>query len=63
MSIGNFGQFLLGIPDRNLVVVHRVAVPDELAIARNNGADVAVEGVNHREFAQVAQLILRSDWA
>jgi CubicO group peptidase (beta-lactamase class C family) len=63
MSIGNFGQFLLGIPDRNLVVVHRVAVPDELAIARNNGADIAIEGVTHREFAQIAQLILRSDWA
>jgi CubicO group peptidase (beta-lactamase class C family) len=63
MAIGNFGQFLLGIPARNLVVVHRVAVPDELAIARNDGADVAIEGVNHREFAQIVQLILRSDWA
>ena len=63
MSIGNFGQFLLGIPDRDLVVVHRVAIPDELAIARNNGADVAIEGVNHRQFAHIGQLILRSDWA
>jgi CubicO group peptidase (beta-lactamase class C family) len=63
MSIGNFGQFLLGIPDRNLVVVHRVAVPDELVIARNEGADITVEGVTHRQFAQLGQLILRSDWA
>ena len=63
MSIGNFGQFLLGIPDRDLVVVHRVAISDELAIARNNGADVAIEGVNHRQVAHIGQLILRSDWA
>jgi CubicO group peptidase (beta-lactamase class C family) len=63
MAIGNFGQFLLGVPDRNLVVVHRVAVPDELVIARNNGADVAIEGVTHREFARIGQLILRSGWA
>src|SRR4051794_19834537 len=26
MAIGNFGQYPLEIPDRNLVVVHRVAV-------------------------------------
>lgn len=67
MAIGNFGQFLLGVPDRNLVVVHRVAIPDDLAIAHNTGTDVAVavavEGVTHREFAQIGQLILRSDWA
>ncbi|GAA5199825.1 serine hydrolase [Rugosimonospora acidiphila] len=64
MSIGNFGQFLLGVPERDLVVVHRVAVPDELAIARNNaGADVAIQGVTHSEFARIGQLILRSDWA
>jgi hypothetical protein len=63
MAIGNFGQFLLGIPDRNLVVVHRVAVPDALVIARNTGADVAIEGVSHREFRHIGQLILRSDWA
>jgi CubicO group peptidase (beta-lactamase class C family) len=63
MAIGNFGQFLLGIPDRDLVVAHRVAVPDELAIARNDGADVAIEGVTRREFAQIGQLIVRSDWA
>jgi CubicO group peptidase (beta-lactamase class C family) len=63
MSIGNFGQFLLGIPDRDLVVVHRVAIPDELAIARNAGADVVIEGVTHRQFAHIGQLVLRSDWA
>jgi CubicO group peptidase (beta-lactamase class C family) len=63
MAIGNFGQYLLGVPDRNLVVVHRVAVPDELVIARNTGADVAIEGVSYREFRHIGQLILRSDWA
>ena len=63
LSIGNFGQYLLGIPDRDLVVVHRVAVPDELAVARNAGADVAVEGVSRQEFAHIGQLILRSEWA
>jgi CubicO group peptidase (beta-lactamase class C family) len=63
LSIGNFGQFLLGIPHRNLVVVHRVAIPDELAIARNAGADVAIPGVSRSAFAHLGQLILRSDWA
>lgn len=63
MSIGNFGQFLLGVPDRDLVVVHRVAVPDELAIARNAGADVTIQGLTRTEFTQIGRLILRSDWA
>ncbi|HEX5116535.1 MAG TPA: serine hydrolase [Pseudonocardiaceae bacterium] len=63
LSIGNYGQFLLGVPDRGLLVVHRVAIPDELVIARYAGADVAIHGVTHREFAQIGQLILRSDWA
>lgn len=63
MSIGNFGQFLLGVPDRNLVVVHRVAVPEELAIARNAGADVAIQGLTRSQFTEVGQLIMRSDWA
>jgi len=64
MSIGNFGQFPLGIPARNLVVVHRVAVPDALAIARDNdGADVTIKGVSRREFTHIGQLILRSAWA
>ena len=63
LSIGNFGQFLFGIPQRDLVVVHRVAVPDELAIARNAGADVAIKGVTRGEFAHIGQLILQSDWA
>ena len=63
MSIGNFGQYLLAVPGRDLVVVHRVAVPDELAIARNAGADVTVQGVTPAEFARIGQLILRSDWS
>jgi CubicO group peptidase (beta-lactamase class C family) len=63
LSIGNFGQFLLGIPHRDLVVVHRVAIPDELAIARNAGADIAIQGVTRSEFAHIGQLILQCDWA
>jgi len=34
---GHFGQYIVCLPALDLVVVHRRAVPDEYAIARNNG--------------------------
>ncbi len=35
---GNYGQFIIGLPALDMVVVHRRAVTDEFAIARNVGA-------------------------
>lgn len=34
---GNFGQFVLCLPAIDTVIVHRRAVTDEFAIARNQG--------------------------
>lgn len=37
VAAGHFGQFMLGMPALDLVFVNRRAIPDDLAIARNNG--------------------------
>jgi CubicO group peptidase (beta-lactamase class C family) len=37
LAVGNHGQFLLGLPAIDTVVVHRRALPDEFAIAINTG--------------------------
>jgi CubicO group peptidase (beta-lactamase class C family) len=38
VAAGHFGQFILGMPALDMVFVNRRAVPDDLAIARNNGS-------------------------
>ncbi|MDR7126434.1 serine hydrolase [Pseudotabrizicola sp. 4114] len=37
VAAGHFGQFILGLPMLDMVVVNRRAISDEMAIARNNG--------------------------
>jgi hypothetical protein len=37
LAAGNFGQFILGLPAIETVIVHRRALTDEFAIARNLG--------------------------
>jgi CubicO group peptidase (beta-lactamase class C family) len=37
LAYGNYGQFILGLPAMETVIVHRRAVTDEFAIARNMG--------------------------
>jgi hypothetical protein len=39
--MGNYGQYIICLPALDLVVVHRRAVTDEFAIARNVGRTAA----------------------
>lgn len=39
LAAGNYGQYILGIPALDMVIVHRRAVSDEFAINRNLGID------------------------
>jgi CubicO group peptidase (beta-lactamase class C family) len=58
LAAGAFGQYLLVLPEEGLVIVHRVAVPDEVAIARNNeGGAGEARGLVVREFGQLVRLI------
>ncbi|PYB71807.1 serine hydrolase domain-containing protein [Rhizobium wuzhouense] len=38
VAAGHFGQFILGMPALDMVFVNRRAIPDDLAIARNDGS-------------------------
>ncbi|WP_395541267.1 serine hydrolase domain-containing protein [Neotabrizicola sp. sgz301269] len=38
VAAGHFGQFMLGMPAIDMVFVNRRAIPDEMAVARNNGS-------------------------
>lgn len=58
MAVGHFGQYILGLPEIDMVIVHRRAVPDEMAIARNAGrfrGDVA--SVDIPVFLNMARVI------
>jgi len=37
LAVGNHGQFILGLPAIDTVVVHKRALPEEFAIAINTG--------------------------
>jgi CubicO group peptidase (beta-lactamase class C family) len=41
LAFGNYGQFILGLPTLDTVIVHRRAVSDDFAIARNLGRDLS----------------------
>lgn len=61
LAAGNFGQFLFGLPSRQLVVVHRRAVPDEFAVTRNQtlGANgTGIDGVDVRQFLGLVRTLL-----
>jgi CubicO group peptidase (beta-lactamase class C family) len=58
LAAGAFGQYLAVLPKEGLVIVHRVAVPDEVAIARNNeGGEGEDQGLVVREFGQLVRLV------
>jgi CubicO group peptidase (beta-lactamase class C family) len=58
LAAGALGQYLGVLPAEGLVIVHRVAVPDEVAIARNNeGGAGEGRGLVVREFGQLVRLI------
>jgi CubicO group peptidase (beta-lactamase class C family) len=61
MANGNYGQYILGLPALELVIVHRRAVTDEFAIARNLGesnASPAGGGVSADDFLRIADQIV-----
>ena len=58
LAAGAFGQYLGVLPAEGLVIVHRVAIADEVAIARNNeGGTGETQGLVVREFGQLVRLI------
>ena len=64
LAAGNFGQYLLGVPALDLVLVHRWTVPDEVVIEQNQGAaepaGPSADGVSVRQFLQVARAVIRA---
>jgi CubicO group peptidase (beta-lactamase class C family) len=59
LAAGNYGQFILGLPQIDMVIVHRVAVTDEFAVARNLGTDhSSVKGVSQVEFLKIADAVV-----
>ena len=59
LAAGNYGQFILGLPQIDMVIVHRVAVPDTFAMARNLGTDRSShKGVSAIEFLKIADAVL-----
>lgn len=59
LANGHFGQFILCLPALDMVIVHRRAVPDELAIARNVGKTQAnVPSVKVGPFLKIADAIV-----
>jgi CubicO group peptidase (beta-lactamase class C family) len=60
LAIGNWGQYLLGIPP-NTVVVHQRAVPDDLVVARADGSAPAgpVGAVTPRQFMGLVRTALK----
>lgn len=62
LANGHFGQFILGLPALDMVIVHRRAVPDEAAIARNLGkTNAAVPAVSATEFLKVADMVVAAN--
>lgn len=60
LAAGNFGQYLLGVPELDLVIVHRHAVPEEAVIARSQSLDpgLPTEGVTPRQFMALVRSVL-----
>jgi len=60
LASGNFGQYILGLPALDMVVVHKRAVTDEFALARNNFADAGPppSSVSRERFLELADLIV-----
>ena len=59
MASGQFGQYILALPAIDTVIVHRRAVTDEFAIARNLGkTQFTPQPVTASEFLKVADVIV-----
>lgn len=58
LANGNFGQYILGLPAIDTVIVHRRAVTDQFAIARNLGKTKASPAGGNVDFLAVADIIV-----
>jgi CubicO group peptidase (beta-lactamase class C family) len=59
LAAGSYGQFILGLPQIDTVIVHRVAVTDSFAVAGNLGTDRSShKGVSAVEFLKIADAVL-----
>jgi CubicO group peptidase (beta-lactamase class C family) len=60
LAIGNWGQYLLGIPPET-VIVHQRAAPEDLVVARADGSApaTAVDGVSPRQFMGLVRTVLK----
>lgn len=59
LANGNYGQFILVMPETDTVIVHRRAVTDAFAIGRNMGTDNSnPRGVSSGEFLRLADAIV-----
>lgn len=59
LAIGNFGQYLLCVPP-GLVIVHMRAVPDDVVLARSQGAPLpaTIDSVSPQQFMKVVRAVL-----
>jgi len=58
MASGNYGQIILCLPAIDTVIVHRRAVTDEFAVARNLGHTNAAPAGGNVEFLKIADAIV-----
>ncbi len=60
VAAGHFGQFILCMPALDMVFVNRRAIPDHLAIARNDGSfKEELPAVTMEQFLNVARPVSR----
>ncbi|MFK3781275.1 serine hydrolase domain-containing protein [Agrobacterium sp. NPDC089420] len=61
VASGHFGQFILCLPALDMVFVNRRAIPDELAIARNDGSfKEELPAVTMEDFLSVADQFIKA---
>ena len=58
MASGNYGQSILCLPAIDTVIVHRRAVTDEFAVARNLGQTNAAPAGGNVEFLRIADALV-----
>ncbi|MBR0652153.1 serine hydrolase [Roseomonas terrae] len=59
LASGHYGQFILGLPALDLVMVHRRAISDERAMKRNAGVDLGdLPSVSGSDMVKLGQVVL-----
>lgn len=59
LASGHYGQFILGLPRLDLLMVHRRAITDERAMRRNAGIDLGdLPSVSSTQMVALGQAVL-----